>query len=285
MGLSRYSPHRRFYEKGKDYVQRSSAQVKEFGRRTADIRVKVTRVGTAAVAGALQFVPGVGQLLTPVVIAAGAQANYYNAATYERYKGAHGKEAREEGREERKRTAIYGVGGALLGLGSAFLVSALAPSAVAAAPAASAAPAGIGASAGGTSVVGASAGTTSLVSASAGTTSLVSGSAGLAAGSSSFWGTLKDIAAGVYQYGSPLAPFATNLLGGTPKPPSGTPTQESPSVVVNTGGGAPGSEAGGDPGGTQAGAGSMGAGKVVLLAAAAGLAALVGVALVKRKAA
>ncbi|HYF22610.1 MAG TPA: hypothetical protein VD929_04345 [Caulobacteraceae bacterium] len=109
---------KRYYEKGKEYVRRSSDQVKEFGRRTADTRVKITRVGTAVGAGALAFVPGLGVVLAPAAAALGATANRYNASTAARHEGKTGRDARKAGRAEFVRTGVYGGVGAALGIGA-----------------------------------------------------------------------------------------------------------------------------------------------------------------------
>ncbi len=83
--------------------------IKRLGRKTAKIHVKVNRVFTPVVAAGASFFygPAAGAAVT----AAGAQASYYFRGTQARAEGTKGRAARELGRGERKRVAIYGAAG------------------------------------------------------------------------------------------------------------------------------------------------------------------------------
>jgi len=90
---------------------------KRLGRKTAKIHTKINRVATpiaAAAAGYFAGAPGAA-----AVTAIGAQSGYYFRATQARNEGTKGRAARELGRGERKRVAIYGaIGGGAGMLGS-----------------------------------------------------------------------------------------------------------------------------------------------------------------------
>lgn len=250
--------------------------VKRIGRNTAGLRVKVTRGLT--VAGS--FVTGVFMpALTPVVIAAGAYGNRYNAATDARKEGKRGRDARVEGREEFKRTGTYGLIAGGAGVLTGLVVSAASASAAASAanaaavspavaPAAGAVPTSLPGGLLPSTLVAKQAGDIGLgisstivgganlnpVVAAQGATLLASKSAPLMAlgtgSSTSIWGTLAGLgkdAAGLAT-GTAGQKVLDYLMGGKIKPPSETGTPSfTQNTVTETQGGAPGaSDAGFD---------------------------------------
>ncbi len=97
---------------------------KRLGRKTAKLSTKINRVAVPIVSAGAGLVGGAPA--AAAVTALGAQASYYFRATQARNEGLQGKAARDRGRGERKRVAIYGaVGGGvgMLGSGAANLIA------------------------------------------------------------------------------------------------------------------------------------------------------------------
>lgn len=91
---------------------------KRAGRKTAKIHTKINRVFVPIVSAGAGFVGGAPA--AAAVTAIGAQSSYYFRATEARNKGLHGKAARDFGRKERKRVAIYGAIGGGAGMVGSF---------------------------------------------------------------------------------------------------------------------------------------------------------------------
>lgn len=90
---------------------------KRLGRKTAKVHKQINRIATPLVAAGASYFGG--PVAGAAVTAAGAQASYYFRATEARDKGIRGRSARELGRGERKRVAIYGA----IGTGTGALAS------------------------------------------------------------------------------------------------------------------------------------------------------------------
>lgn len=248
---------KKFYDKGKSYVRRGADKGKDYGRGASKGLAKASPYIAGVSTFTLSFVPVVGWAAAAVVgTGASASAGYFGAAGA-RGDGKKGKDAREVGRDARKKTAIGAGLGLFTGIGASLLSAA--PSAGgAAAPAAAKGGSGIWGFAQG---VGATA-----------------GKAGAAAAGSGWLGTAATTVVG-------LLPGVAGFLKPQPKPGE---QQEEGGFLENLLGAALG--AGGGMGGTGdvsapgdvADAQRTGAGIPTLFKVAGGLAAAIGGYLVYR---
>jgi len=99
-------------------VSRIGKFFKRVGRKTAKIHTKVNRVFVPIASAGAGFIGGAPA--AAAVTALGAQSSYYFRATEARNQGLHGKAARDFGRKERKRVAIYGAIGGGAGMVGSF---------------------------------------------------------------------------------------------------------------------------------------------------------------------
>lgn len=138
------NPLKKIYDKGKQYVQRGTSKGKDYVRSAAKPLAKSAPVAAGLATTALSW------LASPVIGAGAGTLFTLNArnlgAVAARGEGLKGKEAREEGRDLRKKVGIASAAGVALGFTvktvAPMLTQALAP----AAPAASSASTGFGGS-------------------------------------------------------------------------------------------------------------------------------------------